>query len=121
MNLTLESKESEANMDAERQEKIPVFGLLKRNGKVFVKIVPNCSKEVLMSIIKGKYSKGRRFIRTDGNPTTDWFSMVTNIIGCFIRRMNLPVESPMSKELNLFGRSPKDGSQNSTVAKMNFL
>ena len=28
--------------------KTPVFGLLKRGDKVFTKIVPNCSKEVLM-------------------------------------------------------------------------
>lgn len=28
--------------------KTPVFGLLKRGDKVFVKIVPNCSKEELM-------------------------------------------------------------------------
>ena len=32
----------------------PVFGLLKRNGKVFVTVVPNCSKEELMPIIHGK-------------------------------------------------------------------
>lgn len=31
--------------------KTPVFGLLKRNGKVYVTIVPNCSKEELMPII----------------------------------------------------------------------
>jgi transposase-like protein len=34
--------------------KTPVFGLLKRGGKVFVTIVPNCSKEALMPIIQGK-------------------------------------------------------------------
>ncbi len=32
----------------------PVFRLLKRNGKVFVTVVPNCSKEELMPIIHGK-------------------------------------------------------------------
>ena len=31
--------------------KTPVFGLVKRNGKVFVTVVPNCSKEELMPII----------------------------------------------------------------------
>ena len=34
--------------------KTPVLGLLKRKGKVFVTIVPNCSKEELMPIIQGK-------------------------------------------------------------------
>ena len=31
--------------------KTPVFGLLKRGGKVIVRIVPDCSKESLMPII----------------------------------------------------------------------
>ena len=31
----------------------PVFGLLKRGGKVIVRIVPDCSKESLMPIIQG--------------------------------------------------------------------
>lgn len=33
--------------------KTPVFGLLKRGEKVFVTIVPDCSKESLMPIIQG--------------------------------------------------------------------
>jgi transposase-like protein len=34
--------------------KIPVFGILKRNGGVYTKIVENCSKKELMPVIKGK-------------------------------------------------------------------
>ena len=45
--------------------KTPVFGLLKRNGKVFVTVVPNCSKDVLMPIIQGKILEGAT-IHTDG-------------------------------------------------------
>ena len=45
--------------------KIPVFGLLKRNGQVFVEIVENCSKQQLMPIIKGQIQKGT-VIYTDG-------------------------------------------------------
>jgi transposase-like protein len=45
--------------------KTPVFGLLKRNGKVFVQIVPNCSREELMPIIQGKILEGST-IHTDG-------------------------------------------------------
>ena len=45
--------------------KAPVFGVLKRNGKVFVSIVPNCSKEELMPIIQGKILEGST-IHTDG-------------------------------------------------------
>jgi len=45
--------------------KTPVFGLLKRNGKVFVTVVPKCSREELMPIIQGKILEGST-IHTDG-------------------------------------------------------
>ena len=45
--------------------KTPVFGLLKRGGKVFVSIVPNCSKEALMPIIQGQILEGFT-VHTDG-------------------------------------------------------
>lgn len=34
--------------------KTPVFGLLKRNGRVYTEIVPNCSKAVLQKVIRGR-------------------------------------------------------------------
>ena len=45
--------------------KIPVFGLLKRKGKVYVSIVKNCSKEQLIPIIKRKILEGST-LYTDG-------------------------------------------------------
>jgi len=39
-------------------KKVPVIGLLKRNGKVFTKIVKNCKKESLIPIIKGRILTG---------------------------------------------------------------
>lgn len=45
--------------------KTPVFGILKRDGKVFVNIVKNCSKAQLIPIIKGKILEGST-IHTDG-------------------------------------------------------
>ena len=45
--------------------KTPVFGLLKRKGKVYVEIVKNCSKEQLLPIIQGKILEGST-INTDG-------------------------------------------------------
>ena len=45
--------------------KTPVFGLLKRGEKVFVKIVERCSKDELMPIIQGKVLEGAT-INTDG-------------------------------------------------------
>jgi len=45
--------------------KTPVFGLLKREGKVLVEIVENCSKSQLMPIIQGHILEGST-IHTDG-------------------------------------------------------
>lgn len=45
--------------------KTPVFGLLKRDGKVHVEIVKNCTREQLMPIIQGKILEGST-INTDG-------------------------------------------------------
>jgi transposase len=45
--------------------KTPVFGLLKRDGKVLVEIVENCSKSQLMPIIQGHILEGST-IHTDG-------------------------------------------------------
>ena len=45
--------------------KTPVFGLLKRGEKVYVQIVPNCSRETLLPIIQGKILTGST-INTDG-------------------------------------------------------
>jgi transposase len=45
--------------------KTPVFGLLKRDGNVYVEVVKNCSKEQLMPIIQGKILEGST-INTDG-------------------------------------------------------
>ncbi len=44
--------------------KTPVFGVLKREGKVFVSIVPRCSREELLPIIQGKILEGST-IHTD--------------------------------------------------------
>ncbi len=45
--------------------KTPVFGVLKREGKAFVSIVPRCSREELLPIIQGKILEGST-IHTDG-------------------------------------------------------
>jgi len=45
--------------------KIPVVGLLKRDGKVYVQIVENCSREQLMPVIKGQVLENTT-IYTDG-------------------------------------------------------
>ncbi len=45
--------------------KTPVFWLLKRDGKVFVRIVENCSRDELMPVIQGKILEGST-IYSDG-------------------------------------------------------
>jgi len=45
--------------------KTPVFGILKRDGKVYVNIVKNCTKAQLMPIIQGKVPEGST-IYSDG-------------------------------------------------------
>ena len=46
-------------------QKQPVFGLMKRNGRVYTEIIPNCKKPVLQAIIKGKIDKSA-IIYSDG-------------------------------------------------------
>jgi len=55
--------------------KIPVVGLLKRNGKVFTQIINNCARKELMPIIKGKILQ-QSTIYTDGWKSYD--SLVLN-------------------------------------------
>ncbi|MBA2503770.1 MAG: IS1595 family transposase [Pyrinomonadaceae bacterium] len=45
--------------------KTPVFGLLKRQGKVYTEIVPNCSKATLQAIIRGRIEP-ETVIHSDG-------------------------------------------------------
>ncbi len=47
-----------------------VFGIYKRNGKVYTEVVPNCSRRTLYAIIKGKVDAAST-IHTDGFRTYD--------------------------------------------------
>ena len=55
--------------------KTPVFGLLKREGKVYVEIIKNCSRKELLPIIKSRILEGSE-INTDGWKAYD--SLVLN-------------------------------------------
>ncbi len=46
-------------------KKQPVFGILKRDGRVYTEIVPNCKKKTLQAIIRGKIDKSA-VIYSDG-------------------------------------------------------
>jgi len=51
--------------------KIKVFGLLKRNGKVYTQIVPNCTAKELLPIIRWKVNKDS-VINSDWWKAYDW-------------------------------------------------
>ena len=52
-------------------QKIKVFGLLKRNWKVYTQIVPNCKADSLLPIIRGKVDK-ESVINTDWWNAYNW-------------------------------------------------
>jgi transposase-like protein len=74
--------------------KTPVFGFLKRDRKVFVTVVENCSRESLMPIIKEKILEGS-MVHSDGWKAYD--GLILNghdhSIECIIQRTNLREES----------------------------
>lgn len=55
--------------------KIPVVGILKREGQVYTQIIPNCTREQLMPIIKGKILS-KSTVYTDG--WTSYAGLVLN-------------------------------------------
>ena len=67
-----------------------VFGIYKRNGKVYTEVVPNCIRKTLYAIIKGKVETTLT-IHTDGFRTYDGIvDLGRSTIGSTIRTMNLP-------------------------------
>jgi hypothetical protein len=59
-----------------------VFGIFKRNGKVYTEIVPDASKLTLQAILRGASIATASFIRMGGEATTAWSMWVTgSIIG----------------------------------------
>ena len=66
MKVTLERAESETKEVAERLVKHLFSGFLKRNEKVFLTVVSNCSREKLMPIIQEKILEGSTMKAYDG-------------------------------------------------------
>jgi transposase-like protein len=60
-----EAKRIRGKRGRDAKGKIPVFGILKRNGEMHTTIVKNCSKKSLFPIIKGKVLEGTR-VYSDG-------------------------------------------------------
>ena len=83
-----------------------VFGLLKRNGKVYTKIVPNCSRATLQAVIRGKVDIGST-IHSDGHSGYDGLMDLNykNTIGFNMAEVNLPTAGPISTESKTSGGS----------------
>lgn len=50
--------------------KIPVFGMLKRNGRVYVEVIKNWSRAQLIPIVKGKVIEGDLALMNENLTTT---------------------------------------------------
>jgi transposase len=69
--------------------KIPVFGLLKRGGRVYTKIIPDASSATLYPIIERKVVRTVSSIRTLGRATTCWMYRLSSTVASIIRSYSL--------------------------------
>ena len=109
--------------------KTPVFGLLKRGEKVFVTVVPDCSRESLMPVIKGLILESST-IYTDGWKAFDGlvlngYKALPRLAGNFVAnataRTSSRGERATSEASRTSGASPRGGSRSSTVAAPTLL
>ena len=85
-----------------------VFGIFKRNYKIYTEIVPDASKASLISVIRGNQPKAL-FILTDGVAITAWWTLVIqNTFVYDTGTTNLPTVTATSMASNLSGLMPKD-------------
>lgn len=92
-----------------------VFGIFKRNGKVFTEIVPDCRRATLQAVIRGRVSL-ESIIHSDGwrgyNGLVD-LGYKKNISESTTGKMNLSMVKVMSMESKAFGAIPRPGFPNS--------
>ena len=85
-----------------------VFGLLKRNGKVYTRIVPNCSRATLQAVIQGKVDLKARSTPMGGKAMTAWLTwVIKSIIGFNMATTNLQIVSPILTASKTSGASLK--------------
>ena len=99
--------------------KTPVFGLLKRNGKVYTEIVPDCSKASLQAVIRGRVAP-EVVIHSDGGVVTTGWSMLVmpDTFESIMAAMSLRSEHVTSTASKVFGALPKDACKSSTVCPL---
>ena len=87
--------------------KVPVFGLLKRGGRVYAKVIPDTKSKTLMGIIQKKLSLTTSSIRMDIIPITCWMCQSSSTTGSITQNCLL-TEKIISMELRIFGTRPRD-------------
>ena len=85
--------------------KVPVFGLLKRGGKVYTKIIPDASSATLYPIIEKKWCLTVLSILIVGEATTCWMYLTSSILGSIIPN-SLLTRRIISTALRIFGTRP---------------
>jgi transposase len=93
-----------------------VFGLLKRQGKVYTEIVTDCSKPTLQGIIRGHVGAGT-IIHSDGWRGYDGLVDIgfDKHLESIMARMNLPMWIGILMGLSLFGVMRNDDWQSLTA------
>lgn len=82
-----------------------VFGLFKRNGRVYTEVVPDCSKATLQGIIRGRVELSTQ---TAGAATMAWSTWgIRSTSGCNMATMNLPINTHILMALKASGPSPR--------------
>lgn len=95
--------------------KTAVFGLLKRNDKVYVVVVKDTKTKTLMPIITSKIKPDSvLFIRTTTKVTTLLMFLILSTLG-LITPKNLPKTTTTSTVLKTFGVKPNEYSENTTA------
>jgi transposase-like protein len=98
--------------------KMIVFGIYKRNGKVYTEIVPNCSRKTLYAIIKGKVDAAQPSIPMGFVPmTASLIWAIGSTIAFNTARMNSPSAPITSMASKASGALPKSGLSNFVVCQ----
>lgn len=96
--------------------KTPVFGILKRGGKVYVTVVKNCSRKQFMPIIQGKVLEGSTVYSDGGRPMTVSCSTAMTTTAPSTVSMNLHERRTTSTASKPSGALPRDGSRSSIAS-----
>jgi len=87
--------------------KLPVFGLLKRGGQVYTKIIPDASSATLIPILSAKLSLIVLFIRTAGLVIMCWMCQTLSTTTSIIQSSSV-IRKTILMALRTFGTKRRD-------------